>query len=458
MKKTTILSITCGVMMCLQSSAQLPQTLTNRLSEVLDSVCLRYKIKGASAAVHFPNAGTWKRGYGYSQQNIPITPDMYFGMGSNTKTHIAALLLNMQENGLLNLNDTIGKWIQGYPNINGQITIRQCLNHTSGLHDYMQSNAINDSIFGKPAKIWTREEIIRVAETPNFPPGSAWDYSNTNYIVTGIIISKVLNQSPWAALNTRLLAPHGLNHTKNFGDAGATPLAHPWSTILTGSEMEDMTQTPYLDNLFSLANTAGSLVTTAEDNVLFWHLLTSGKLLNSTSWGEMTQTINIGGGDGYGLGIFKYNNELNGRGAYSHGGTFFGYINENAVDIASGITFSVLTNQDSLSNNLLFGAVIKALHKVSLQIPAGTTRVNRNPFVQLYPNPASDHIRIQYSEDISLAKAEIVDITGRALQSEILPSNVSAYEFALKQKAGIYLLQLFDKDNNLLNVERIIIK
>lgn len=172
----------------------------------------------------------------------------------------------------------------------------------------------------------------------------------------------------------------------------------------------------------------------------------------------MTQTINIGGGDGYGLGIFKYNNELNGRGAYSHGGTFFGYINENAVDITSGITFSVLTNQDSLSNNLLFGTVIRALHKVSLQIPAGTKRVNRNPFVQLHPNPASDHIRIQYNEDISLAKAEICDITGRVLQSEILPLNVSNYEIALKQKAGIYLLQLFDKDNNLLHVERIIIK
>ncbi len=423
MKKTIVTSL---LLFCLGGPfivrAQVSSFVAGRLQYTLDSVCNKYKIKGTSAAVLIPNVGIWKGTNGVSEDGVPLSPDMLFGMGSNTKTHIAATLLKMQEQGLLSLNDTIGKWIQGYPNINGQITIRQCLNHTSGLFDYMQNGAINDSIFGKPEKRWEREEILRLAQAPNFTPGSSWDYSNTNYIISGIIIEKVLNKSPYQAIHDLVLAPNQLTHTFNFGEEGAELFAHPWSMSL-GNTSTDMTTTPYLDNLFSLANTAGSLITTAEDNVQFWHKLFTGQIINAQSWSEMTTMTNIGSSTEYGLGIFRYNKKINGRTAYSHGGTFFGYINENIVDTTSGVTIAALSNQDSVNNSGLLNLVIKALHKVTLNMPATgiAESVYNSPNMELFPNPAADMITIQSSEKVHVVV--FTDIMGRVVTTELLHEN-----------------------------------
>jgi D-alanyl-D-alanine carboxypeptidase len=427
--------------------AQITPFLAGRFQYTLDSVCAKYKMKGASAAVLIPNIGIWKGVNGASFDGTPVTTEMLFGMGSNTKTHIAATLLKMQEQQLLSLDDTIGTWIQGYPNISGQITIRQCLNHTSGLFDYLHNDAINDSIFGRPSKIWSKEELLSLADTPNFAPGTSWDYSNTNYIIAGIIIEKVMNESPFNVMKDLVLTPNQLNHTFYFGEEGSAVYAHPWSMSMTGTELTDMTTTPFLNNLFSMANTAGGLLTTAEDNVQFWHKLTQGEIINAQSWAEMTTTVNIGGGDGYGLGIFVYKgSKLNGRAFYEHGGTFFGYINENMVDMTSGVTISVLTNQDSINNNGLLALVVKSLHKVTLNMPA--TAIDETVYnatqITAYPNPAHDQLFIQSTQPLFHSTYELADMTGTVVMSGVLTKEAIAvstlqpglYFLAVKEGSG----------------------
>lgn len=400
----------------LKIQAQVSPYLSGRFQYVLDSVCSKYKIKGTSAAILIPNVGVWKGVNGVSEQGVPLTSNMLFGMGSNTKTHIAATLLKMQEQQLLSLNDTIGKWIIGYPNISGKITIRQCLNHTSGLFDYMQNETINDSIFGTPSKVWLRSDILKLAHAPNFAPGSSFSYSNTNYIIAGIIIEKVLNKSPFQAIHDLILEPNQLTNTFNYGDQGSLIIAHPWSMSMDGIALTDMTTTPFLTNLFSLANTAGSLITTAEDNVQFWHKLFTGKIVNTQSWKEMTTMINIGNSTNYGLGIFRYNRKINGRTAYSHGGTFFGFINENIVDTTSGIAIAVLTNQDSVNNSGLLNLVIGALHKVTLNMPATlVSEINSNESVNIFPNPANNELNIEVSNKFQINSIKILDNTGKTV-------------------------------------------
>lgn len=406
--------------------AQITPFIAGRLQFTLDSICTKYKIKGTSAAVLIPNAGIWKGTNGVSETGIPLTSDMLLGMGSNTKTHIAATLLKMQEQHLLSLDDTIGKWITGYPNINGQITIRQCLNHSSGLFDYMQAEAINDSIFGKPSKIWKPEEILWMAETPTFAPGTSWSYSNTNYIIAGVIISKVMNKPAFEVVHDLILAPNQLTNTFNYGDQGSRTIAHPWSISMDGKILTDMTTTPFLDNLFSLANTAGSLVTTAEENVQFWHKLWSGEIINAQSWKEMTQTKSLGMGDGYGLGIFLNSKKMNGRTFYSHGGTFFGFINENMVDTTSGVTIAVLTNQDSVNNSGLSALVMRALHKVTLNMPAtGISEMEAyQNQVTVYPNPASGQLKID-AGNMQGGTIVINDIMGKMVWSGVITQEVT---------------------------------
>jgi D-alanyl-D-alanine carboxypeptidase len=451
MKKSILSTI---LVLCLACSfvvnAQVTSFLAGRFQNTLDSVCAKYKIKGITTAVLIPGVGIWKGAYGESSSGQPVNTDMLMGMGSNTKTHISATLLKMQEQHLVSMDDTIGKWIQGYPNISGQITIRQCLSHTSGLFDYMQNDVINDSIFGNPSKHWTREEILGLALAPNFVPGSSWDYSNTNYIIAGIIIEKVLNKSPYAAVHDMVLAPAQLQHTFNYGDEGGIEKAHPWSlTLSSDGNMIDMTETPYLDGLFTLANTAGSLITTAEDNVQFWHKLWNKEIINEQSWKEMTATTSIGGKDGYGLGIFFYSRKMNGRSIYCHGGTFFGYINENMVDTTSGVTIAALTNQDSMNNNGLLNTVVRALHKVTLNMPATgieETMLTKEQ-VSVYPNPASDRVKVSINGRSFSGTVMLTDMMGSELHKESFIGN-RAEVFIGSFPAGIYFLTLTDDAGN----------
>lgn len=442
--KKSVITILFFAVVILKSQSQVSPYLAGRFQFVLDSVCTKYNIKGTSAAILIPNVGIWKGVNGVSEQGVPITASMLFGMGSNTKTHIAAVLLKMQEQQLLSLDDSIGKWISGYSNISGKITIRQCLNHTSGLFDYMQNSSINDSIFGNPAKVWQRNDILNLVKAPNFMPGKGWDYSNTNYIIAGIIIESVMKKSPFKVIDELLLKPHNLVNTFNYGEQGVLPIAHPWSISMDGKELTDMTQTPLLNNLFSLANTAGSLITTAEDNVQFWHKLFSGQMLSKQSWKEMTTMFNIGNNANYGLGIFRFNRLFNGRTAYSHGGTFFGYINENIVDTTSGISIAVLTNQDSVNNNGLLNLVISSLHKVTLNMPA--TSVNELPeldAIKVFPNPANNQLNIFTSEHLNIKGISIHDNKGKLVYENVGSTNQLTIE---QLPEGLYFLNLHYQD------------
>lgn len=434
------------------TKAQISPNLSARFQFVLDSVCNRYQIKGTSAAVLIPGIGVWKGANGYSTSGVAIKTDMLLGMGSNTKTLMATVLLKMQEQQLISLDDTIGKWISGYPNINGKITIQQCLNHTSGLFDYMQNESINDSIFDNPQKLWTKEEILRLAKAPYSTPGANWNYSNTNYIIAGIIIEKVLKKSAFEALKELIYSPAGLTQTFNYGEEGNALKANPWSLAMNGNTMVDMTTTPFLRNLFSLANTAGSLITTAEDNVIFWHKLFTKQLINENSWRQMTKMQSIGSNIGYGLGIFRYARAMNGRTFYAHGGTFFGYINENMVDTTSGVVIAVLTNQDSMNNDGLKNTIIRALHKVTLNLPTlGYLETSvGHPNIKIFPNPATNWIQIESSTEVG--SIMFTDMSGKILANETVQNFLCNTQFL---ETGMYFAYLKNNQNEIIGIEKV---
>lgn len=457
MKKIySTLLIIIAIALSMPLKAQLPTELEARLQKVLDSVCTKYKIKGTSAAVLYPGKGTWKGTSGISHDNVPINSDMLLGMGSNTKTHISALILKLQENGLLSIDDSIGKWIHNKPNINGQITIKQCLNHTSGIFDYLQNEAVNDSIFGNPGKIWTKNELLALAKEPTFNPGTSWGYSNTNYVIAGIIIEQVSGKPHQQAMRELILTPAGLNNTYFYDEPNVSSrMPHQWSMNINGTSLTDMNamQVNLIPNLFSMATTAGAMVTTGEDNVQFWHKLTSGQLLSAASFKQMTEFVNIGGKNGYGLGIFFLSKALNNRSFYSHGGTFFGFINENVADTLSGVCISVLTNQDSINNNGLTATLIRALHKVSIEMPVGLKEsVYNSKRLTLYPNPASGFFYIK-GEAINNSTVTIYDLAGKQQFASQLPADNSLSIPDLPD--GFYMLHVTNEKGNLIHIQKL---
>lgn len=443
------------------AQAQLSPAFTARLDKVFDSMCTKLKIKGASAALLVPDGGTWKGVHGISRAGVPINSDMVFGIGSNTKPFVSACMLKLQEAGKLNLDDTIGKWIINKPNISGKITIRQLLNHSSGLFDYTQNPGFFDSINASLTRYWKKEDVLHLVETPNFTPGLKWDYSNTNYLLAGIIIEKVTGKSIEAALREQVIAPAGLTHTYYYPFEMPSPVrADQWSMDFGTGKMIDpeLTFNNYSPiSMFSMAASAGCIMQTAEDNVQFWHKLTSGGIINAASFDQMRQYLSLGGGDGYGLGLFFYSKSLNGRSFYSHGGTFIGYINENMVDTTSHICISVLTNQDSIDNNRLLGYVIGAMHKVTLQMKTTDIReVQNNAHFVLYPNPASNILNITSDDVATEGTISICDISGVQQLSQSLLANDSQVDLA-NLASGYYIASITDSNGRVLHRQKICI-
>lgn len=448
--------------------AQLPPSLENRLGFVLDSVCSAHRIKGASVAVLVPNNGIWKSTYGISHVGQPITSDMMFDVASNTKTYLSALLLKLQEMGKVDLDDSIGTWIRNVPNVSGQVTIRQCLNHTSGIGDYDGGNlgdTYNDSVFKDVNRAWQPEELLQKfpVTAPKFAPGKGWHYSNTNYLIAGLITRQIMNQPVSKTFDELFFIPNKLHHTVFFPDdpQAGIPFPHIWSLNTgNGDRLIDFMDTYNYSNtsLITSGFGSGGMVTTAEDNVLFWHKLFSGQIIHDTSLAQMTTYIRLGSNWKYGLGLYSSSKDINGRVIYEHGGTSLGFINENLVDSASGVCITVLTNQDSIKNDILLEEVVAALHKVTIQMPVTGVkeRIYQSSGLKLYPIPASDVVNIRLDESYNNLTCAVYNLAGEKMISQSFSGTAATIAVDLLP-AGLYIVQVTDEKGVLMHNGKLLI-
>jgi len=206
------------------------RTLYEKLHQALDSALNTSSGKGISAAVILSDGQTWIGVSGISHGTSAITPDMRFSAGSIAKIFTATTILQLVEEDKLTLNDSLDKWLPAYPNIDSTITIRQLLNHTSGLYDFVDNDNYWNAIFSDPSKVWTPEEILLTfVRQPVFPKGTGWNYATTNYLLLRMIIKKITRTEISAVNQARFWTPLGL--TNSFTSIrGALPalMAHGW--------------------------------------------------------------------------------------------------------------------------------------------------------------------------------------------------------------------------------------
>lgn len=426
---------------------QIHPTYQGLFNYTVDSICKKLNIKGVSVAICIPGSGIWTGSYGESYANMPITSDMYLPIGSNTKTFVAAIILKLQEEGKLNIDDTIGKWLQNIPNVNGQITIKQMLNHTSGLFSYTDNPAFFTNLNANYNKIWQPEDMLQFIDTPNFVPGASWEYSNTNFLLAGIIVSKILNEPFDVTVRKMILTPLNLTHTITYpaeNPNGIIP--HGWSVLASQSgTLEDMMVTYGYSNVafLSMASSAGAIVSTAEDNVKFWDALMSGKIINSASLAMMKDFVFVDPNYQYGLGLSRMT-PVNGRSVLGHGGTCFGYINENLFDSINGVCITALSNQDSIGNNMLFNKLVMALHKITINMPpADVNHIKTNAGIQIYPNPANNLLNVHMENADPTAALNIYDMAGHLVQHSKLEKGTNTILLTY-MPAGLYLIKIND--------------
>ncbi|WP_344345934.1 serine hydrolase domain-containing protein, partial [Kitasatospora putterlickiae] len=238
--------------------------------------------------------------------------DGRFRIGSVTKTFVSTVVLQLVDEGRLRLDDPVERHLPGTVPNGDAITLRQLLNHTSGLYDhlsdprflYQDEASLRGYLADRRWKSWSPAQLIEVGvqAAPYFAPGQGWHYSNTNYVLLGEVIRKVTGHNWRSEVDRRIVKPLHLDDTVFAGTRPgmAGPHAHGYAKLPEG--LADLT----LINP-SFADAAGDGISTTADLNRFHAALFGGRLLSAARFAEMTTAVPAPMiGAHYGLGLIRY--------------------------------------------------------------------------------------------------------------------------------------------------------
>jgi D-alanyl-D-alanine carboxypeptidase len=257
-----------------------------------------------------------------------MRPGLNYRVGSVTKPFVATVVLQLVAEGRLSLSDTVDRWLPGILPYGDQVTIRQLLNHTSGVPDNSLEPLVRLYTFphGR-SRAWTPRELVALIadQPPDFPPGTAWSYSNTGYVLAGMIVEAATGRRLGQELARRIFRPLGLRDTVFPINRPDIPGPNPRGYSLP---LQDEAG-PLLDFTVynpSLAWGAGNLISDLADLERFFRALLRGRLLPPRLLAAMTTPVDTGvPGYGYGLGLEMINTP-SGR-LVGHGGAIPGFDN-----------------------------------------------------------------------------------------------------------------------------------
>lgn len=260
----------------------------------------------------------------------------YVRVGSNTKTYTAVVVLQLVQEGLVELDAPIENYLPGLVKGEGidptKITVRHLLQHTSGLPEYTDALA-GDLLSLRDVYMSPRTVLdAGLAQPALFQPGERWEYSNTGYIVLGLLIEQVTQRPLGEQVTERIVDKLGLKHTY-FPQVGERELRGKYPKGYHRDENDKLVDISALDPSWGWA--AGQVVATPSDLNLFLEGLLDGKLLNEAMLSEMMTTVpveDLWEGAEYGLGLIKYPLSCGGE-IWGHGGDIGGYETRNGASV-----------------------------------------------------------------------------------------------------------------------------
>jgi D-alanyl-D-alanine carboxypeptidase len=280
-------------------------------------------------------------GYADLTTTRPMRADDRFRVGSATKAFVATAVLQLVGERRLSLSDTVERRLPGVVPNGRAITIRQLLNHTSGLFDYAEdSRVLGRTLIRIPTRVWAPRELIAIATShaPVHAPGARWGYPNTNYVLLGLIIERATGQPLQAQLRKRIFAPLHLRRTSfDTKPQIAGRYAHGYDSV-AGSGLRDIGGISP-----SIYWAAGAIVSTADDLARFFRELMGGRLLRPELLRAMRTTVAVSPYQQYGLGLYRNRAPCNGP-FWGHGGGAPGYATEALIRHDGRRQFVLLVN------------------------------------------------------------------------------------------------------------------
>jgi D-alanyl-D-alanine carboxypeptidase len=299
--------------------------LATRLQAHLDRWRTNHAAPGVAAAVRLPDGSRW---IGVSGGLTPgpdarlVTAGTPFAVGSLTKTFMAALILQLREEGRLFLGTPLSTWLPEYPRAR-DINVKMLLSHRSGIFDYFAHPRYESRVFGRPRHRWTPAEILDLSGPRYCEPGACYRYSNTNYVLLGRIVRQVTGRSPAANIRARFLEPLGLSDTYFQGQERIAKVAAKgyWATSSGHVGFSDGSRYRPNTSAATVAESAGALLSSARDISDWQDALLGGQVLEPASL-ELMTTLHRS--SGYGLGIRRA--WLDGLPGIGHGGSLRGFV------------------------------------------------------------------------------------------------------------------------------------
>lgn len=325
------------------AQAQLPADLIEKIDKVVTDALSRTGVPSASIAVVKDGKIAYVKAYGDARLDpkTPATSQMRYSIGSISKQFTAAAILLLQEQGKLSLDDKVARYVPDLTRGN-EVTIRQLLSHTSGYQDYWPQDYVMPGML-KPTDA---QQIMNTwAKKPlDFEPGTKWQYSNTNYVIAGVIVEKVAHMPLLQLLQQRVFAPLGI---KSTFDTDAGPLTENDPRGYLRFALGPLRPAPKEGKGWMFA--AGELAMTAEDLAKWDVSVINQSILKPASYREMEMDVLLKNGldTHYGLGVDV--NSQGGHRAISHGGEVSGFTATNTVFPDDRAAVVVLTNQDAAS-------------------------------------------------------------------------------------------------------------
>ncbi|TFI59350.1 serine hydrolase [Sphingomonas parva] len=268
-----------------------------------------------------------------------VTADTVFSLGSITNQFTAAVVLQLVQEGRLSLDDPVSRFFPDYPQPTAAATVRQLLNHTSGIQDFSK---IPGWLAANRTRPFTTAELLAVfRDRPAAAaPGEKWEYNNGGYVLLGAIVEKVTGKAWHEAVTERIASPLGL-HTLAYGVTGEAGPA-----IARGYTEEHGRQQPVLPSHMSVPHAAGGLAASARDLAAWAQALHHGRIVGPGLYREMIRPARLrdGSEQPYGFGLRL--RQLRGRPALVHGGAIAGFDTDSVYLPSEDLFVAVLANSD----------------------------------------------------------------------------------------------------------------
>lgn len=354
------------------ASAQTASVSLDRVDEFVRAELQRQKVPGVAVAIVSKGELLAAKGYGYAnvEHKVPVTNETIYQSGSLGKQFTSALVMTLVEEGKLGLEDPITRYFPDAPESWRNIRVRHLLTHTSGIPDYTEQ----DIDFRRD---YTEDDLTKVVYrlTLEFEPGSRWNYSNSGYVILGILVHKVSGRFYGDLLKERIFAPLGMKTARIITEEDIVPNRAAGYRFVKGELKNQEWVSPMINTTAD-----GSLYLTVLDMVAWDRGLRAKAILKPDSWSRVFSPVTLNSGKPYPYGFGWSVADQGGQATQQHGGAWQGFQTYIARYLGDDLTIIVFANLAG-ANTGRFVEGIAALYNPRLARTEPTPIADNEPAV-----------------------------------------------------------------------------